>query len=159
MKIHRITIEELRAGIKLETGEHHKIIILRPQVLLELEWEESVVAELPDDLALGLTVAGAVQHQEIRNGTHADGRVQVAFRWSNENDPTSLLVSTDGRDVTLWKSKVIARDRCLNALAVLMEPVDDPEVPPDQDVEVLATLEPGPHPEEFREPSNDGVLT
>ncbi len=132
----------MRAGIQLETGEHHKIIILRPQVLLELEWDESVAAELPDDLTLGLTVTGDVQRQEIRNGAHDDGRVRVAFRWLNENDPTSLQVSTDGRDVPLWKNKVIARDRDLNALAVLIKPADKPEVQQDQGIEVIATLEP-----------------
>jgi hypothetical protein len=37
MKIHRVRIEKFEAGLELETGERHKIIILRPRVLLELE--------------------------------------------------------------------------------------------------------------------------
>jgi hypothetical protein len=159
MKIHRVTIEQLQAGLKLETGERHRVVILRPRVLLELEWDENVVEELPDDLALGLTVEGAVQRQDIRDGIHDDGRVRVAFRWYDENGSTSLQVSTAGRDVPLWKNKVIGKDAGMNALAVLIEPADEPEAQQEQGEEVLATVEPGPHAEESNWFSNGELST
>jgi hypothetical protein len=157
MKTHQVTIEELQAGISLETGEHHKIIVTRSQVLLEVEWDESVVEELPEDLVWSLTVKGVVQRQEIRSGVRENGRVRVAFRWTNESDATSLLVSTDGRDVPLWKNKVIARDPHLNALAVLIKPAEEPAVGDNPGTEVIATVEPGPHGDPTA--SDSGIVT
>jgi hypothetical protein len=147
MKIHHYTMEQMRRGITLPTGERHRIVVPRPKVLLEVEWDADVVAELPDDLALSLKVGGEVQRQKLQNGYRRRGRVGVAFRWVNVDAPTSMQTSTGGEDSPLWEGRVIGREPGLGAIADLIEPADEPEAEQDSSVQVIATLEPGPREE------------
>jgi hypothetical protein len=117
-----VTVEGLPSKPGLPSGKNHRLTVELPKVTLEMEWDAAVVARLPDDLVLCLTVEGAVQRKALRRPRREGERARVAFQWKNEASATSLVAFGGGREVSLWSNRVVAREGTLGSLAALYRP-------------------------------------
>jgi len=123
MKLH-LAPEDAARRAPNEADEGHRVVIRRPDVLLEIEWDDEVLAELPDDLTLNLTVKagdGASSSSRAGGGGGREGApARLAFRWSDENAPTTLRVIRMGTaeedgDRRLWQGVGVAEGSTLPA--------------------------------------------
>jgi len=154
-----VMIGEAGQGVSLPTGQFHRVVIHRADVLLEIEWDDAVAADFDGSAELALTVEGATQRRPLAEAMRKDGRVGVAFRWNGRGSPTTMRVKVNGgadpEGVVVWRDRAIEAEHQVARLAALVAPAMSKSAGGEADgggadeEEILATTEPGPESEEL----------
>jgi hypothetical protein len=104
----QVTRAELEAGLTLQTGRRHRIVVTEALVELHVDWPAHVVERLPDDFTLTLSGPALPKQELTRDAAAAldDDMMRFDFSWRDKSKVVTLEAAGNGQTIALWRGHV-----------------------------------------------------